>query len=64
MVISGWIIIIIAPDTLKHIFYHLFTMRFSQDSAMEERAMFIRDQEGFRTKDTGIKTVRIWLSIN
>ena len=43
------------PDTLNAIFYHLFFNAFQPGSAMEERAMFIRDQEGFGQKIQALK---------
>lgn len=44
-----------SADTLEHIFYHLFYNAFQPGSAMEERGMFIRDQEGFGQKINALK---------
>mgnify|MGYP001047287200 CR=1 FL=1 len=44
-----------SPDTLQDIFYHLFYNAFQPGSAMEERAMFIRDQEGYALKIKALK---------
>ncbi len=46
-----------SPDTLEHVFYHLFYNAFQPGSAMEERAMFIPDQEGFGQKIQGPATI-------
>lgn len=45
-----------SADTLRNIFYHLFYNAFQHGSAMEERAMFIRDQEGFGQKIQALKS--------
>lgn len=44
-----------SADTLQHIFYHLFYNAFQPGSAMEERALYIRDQEGFGQKIQALK---------
>ncbi|MBO9572492.1 MAG: M1 family metallopeptidase, partial [Chitinophagaceae bacterium] len=44
-----------SADTLRNIFYHLFYNAFQRGSAMEERAMFIRDQEGYGQKMQALK---------
>ncbi len=44
-----------SPDTLKNIFYHLFYNAFQPGSAMQERAMHIRDQESYAFKLKALK---------
>src|SRR5260221_12020861 len=44
-----------SSDTLENIFYHLFYNAFQPGSQMENRAHYIRDQDGFYSTIQGLK---------